>query len=55
MEHPALRERIQEARVKMIRAGILKKETEEMPITAKNAYDPDNYDWRYLTVSSLMD
>lgn len=55
MEHPALRERIHEARVKLIGAGILKKETEETPIAAKNAFDPDNYDWRYLTVATLSE
>ena len=53
MEDAALRERIYEAKVKLIAAGILKKETAHLPIIAKNAYDADNYDWRYLTVSTL--
>ena len=50
MEHPALRERIHEARKKLIHAGILMKDIEHKPITARSAYAADNYDWRYLCV-----
>jgi len=53
MEHPALRERIHEARIRLISMGILKKEVERLPIIAKDAYAPDNYDWRYLVISTL--
>jgi asparagine synthase (glutamine-hydrolysing) len=53
MEHPALRERIHEAKNHLISMGILKKQAEEIPITARGAYAPDNYDWRYLTVATL--
>jgi asparagine synthase (glutamine-hydrolysing) len=50
MEHPALRERIHEARIRLISMGILQKGVEGQPIMAKEAYTPDNYDWRYLCV-----
>jgi asparagine synthase (glutamine-hydrolysing) len=53
MEHPALRERIFEARQKLIEEGILRKEITERPILAKDAYATDNYDWRYLCAGSL--
>ncbi len=48
MEHPALRERIHEARKKLIDQGILHKDMADRPILAKDAYAADNYDWRYL-------
>lgn len=52
MEHPALRERIHEARKKLIDQGILHKDMADRPILAKDAYAADNYDWRYLCAAS---
>ena len=48
MEHPALRERMHEARVQLIGEGILNKKVADQPIKALGAYEADNYDWRYL-------
>ncbi|MFN9710285.1 MAG: asparagine synthase (glutamine-hydrolyzing), partial [Bacteroidota bacterium] len=48
MEHPALRERIHEARERLINEGILNKKILDKPIKAAGAYEADNYDWRYL-------
>jgi hypothetical protein len=53
MEHPALRERIEDARHKLIQQGILDKHTLDRPIKAKSAYEAENYDWRYLAVAAL--
>jgi asparagine synthase (glutamine-hydrolysing) len=52
MEHPALRERIHEAREQLIREGILDKKIMNQPIKALGAYEADNYDWRYLCAGS---
>jgi asparagine synthase (glutamine-hydrolysing) len=48
MEHPALRERIHEARTRLISDGILHKKVLDQPIKALGAYEADNYDWRYM-------
>jgi asparagine synthase (glutamine-hydrolysing) len=53
MEHPALRERIDESRRKLVQQGILDEHTLERPIKAKSAYEAENYDWRYLAVAAL--
>ena len=53
MEHPALRELIDQSRRKLIAQGILDEDTLERPIKAKSAYEAENYDWRYLAVSAL--
>jgi asparagine synthase (glutamine-hydrolysing) len=53
MEHPALRERIHEARERLINEGILNKKILDKPIKAAGAYEADNYDWRYLCVDGV--
>jgi asparagine synthase (glutamine-hydrolysing) len=53
MEDPMMQEQIMESRRKLIQLGILDTDAIERPVKPKNAYDAENYDWRYLAVAAL--
>ncbi|HET9056685.1 MAG TPA: asparagine synthase (glutamine-hydrolyzing) [Chitinophagaceae bacterium] len=54
MQQPLVKEQIMEARKKLVAAGILKASAINNPVTAKAAYLPGNYDWRYLCASRII-
>lgn len=54
MQDKKLQELIHAAKKKLIDERILKPEVLNKAITAKPAYDSENYDWRYLSASSLF-
>jgi asparagine synthase (glutamine-hydrolysing) len=53
MEQSDLQERIHESRKRLTAAGILYP-MDEIPIQAKSAYAPNNFDWRYLTAAQYF-
>ncbi|MFT3703660.1 MAG: asparagine synthase (glutamine-hydrolyzing) [Agriterribacter sp.] len=54
MDNVLFREKIQAAKQKLSKAGILKKNTIDKPVRSAAAYAPDNYDWRYLVASAMF-
>jgi asparagine synthase (glutamine-hydrolysing) len=54
MGNQQLQELIIESRKKLVTEKILDEDVTEKPVQAKNAYEADNFDWRYLTVAQMM-
>jgi asparagine synthase (glutamine-hydrolysing) len=54
MQHPMLREYIQEAKRKLVNKGILKPRVLDKPIIAQPAYEAGNFDWRYLCAAQTL-
>jgi asparagine synthase (glutamine-hydrolysing) len=54
MQHQKVQEMIQEAKKKLVNEKILKPEVLNKKIIPKAAHEADNYDWRYLSSSSLF-
>jgi asparagine synthase (glutamine-hydrolysing) len=54
MQHPALREYMQEARRSLVARDILNPSVLNKKIQARAAYAADNYDWRYLVTSACL-
>lgn len=54
MENKQLQELIMESRKKLIVEKILNADVLQKPIQMKNAYEADNFDWRYLTTAIHM-
>ncbi|MEO7444988.1 MAG: asparagine synthase (glutamine-hydrolyzing) [Ferruginibacter sp.] len=53
MEDVHMQEFIYEARRKLVREGILKKQVLTKTITAAGAHDPNNADWRYICAAYM--
>ncbi len=54
MQDPILQEYIQEAKRKLVSAGILTKKALDKKIEPKGAHDDKNYDWRYLCAAYII-
>jgi asparagine synthase (glutamine-hydrolysing) len=54
MQNKRLQDLIHEARKKMVKENILKKETIDKPVRAIGSHAPDNYDWRYLSAAAYL-
>ncbi len=54
LENPVLIEYIREAKKKLVTLGILKKHVLDKKIVALTAYQPNNYDWRYLITAQML-
>ena len=54
MRSPALRQMIQEAKQVLVSEKVLKKEVLSKAVVPKDAFDPDNFDWRYLSAAILF-
>lgn len=54
MNQPSLQECIQDAKQKLSAAGILKKDVLNISVRPRAAYDPENFDWRYLIAATLI-
>jgi asparagine synthase (glutamine-hydrolysing) len=54
MSNPVMIDYVHEAKRLLVKKDILKKESLDKKITPKNAYDADNYDWRYLCAARLF-
>lgn len=53
MQHSALRERVQEARKKLVADGFLDRKILAQPLQPAASYQRDNADWRQLMLASL--
>ncbi len=54
MQNPLLQEYIKDAKQKLVNNGILKKQVLNKKIIPLDAYQSDNYDWRYLCAAKLL-
>jgi asparagine synthase (glutamine-hydrolysing) len=54
MEQPAVKEAIHESKRKLVEEKVLKPDVLNKSAIAKAAHEGDNYDWRYLSSSSLF-
>jgi asparagine synthase (glutamine-hydrolysing) len=54
MQHPKLQEMIHEARKKLVKENILKKDILNKPINATGSHASDSYDWRYLAAAPYL-
>jgi len=54
MENKSMQQLILSAKQKLVNEKILKPEVLDKKINALNAYDADNFDWRYLSASFLF-
>ena len=54
MKEPALEEYIQEAKRKLVNAGILTKKVLDKKINPLAAHADKNYDWRYLCAAQVI-
>ena len=54
MSDPFMIENIQEAKRQLVKKGILKSEVLNKKIIPMDAYDANNYDWRYLCAAQLF-
>jgi asparagine synthase (glutamine-hydrolysing) len=54
MQHHRVQDAIQEAKRKLVNERILKEQVLKKPIEASGSYASDNFDWRYLTVASII-
>lgn len=54
MEHTQIKEMIHESRKKLVTEKILDEDVLEQNIKSKDAYEADNYDWRYLSAAQFF-
>ncbi|HSU28733.1 MAG TPA: asparagine synthase (glutamine-hydrolyzing) [Chitinophagaceae bacterium] len=54
MNHKDIRERVQEARRKLIQHSILAPSALAKPVRALSSHAPDNFDWRYLAAAPFI-
>ncbi len=54
MIQPAFAERISEAKKQLVGYGVLKKEIIDTETRSTDAYDRNNFDWRYLVAANLL-
>ena len=54
MEDNNVREAIQEAKRKLVKEDILKKEVLDQPVVAAASHDAENFDWRYYSSAMLF-
>jgi asparagine synthase (glutamine-hydrolysing) len=54
METAVMKEYLQEAKKKLVYHDILKPEALQRKTKSLAAYDPNNYDWRYLCVAAMI-
>ncbi|HQD09023.1 MAG TPA: hypothetical protein PLQ65_05135, partial [Flavihumibacter sp.] len=53
MQSPAMRDRLREARKKLVADGFLEPAVLNAPLSPAAAYDRENADWRQLVLASL--
>jgi asparagine synthase (glutamine-hydrolysing) len=51
LQHKPLQELMMESRAKLVHEKILNQSILQQPLQLKSAYEPDNFDWRYLTTA----
>ena len=54
MQQPALQQMIMESRSKLVKEKVLNKNVMAAPLSATDAHNPDNNDWRYLNAAALF-
>ncbi len=54
MQNKQIQEMIVESKKKLVDKSILDKSVLQLCINAKNAHDPDNFDWRYLCAAQIL-
>jgi asparagine synthase (glutamine-hydrolysing) len=54
MENRQIQELIIESKKKLVEKNILNKSVLQIKITAKNAHDADNFDWRFLSAAQIL-
>lgn len=54
MQQTPLREMVHEARAKLVKEKILHSRVLKKPLQPADAYDKDNYDWRYLSAAATL-
>lgn len=54
MENQVMKDYIYEAKSKLVKEDILKAEALQRKTKSLNAYDADNFDWRYLCVAQVL-
>jgi asparagine synthase (glutamine-hydrolysing) len=54
MSNSVLQDYIHEAKKKLVAKNILKSTTLDKKINPSDSYDPDNFDWRYLTAAYIV-
>jgi asparagine synthase (glutamine-hydrolysing) len=54
MQQSSVKEQIQEAKRKLVKAEVLRQSVLNKPVTPKAAHEANNYDWRYLSAASLL-
>jgi asparagine synthase (glutamine-hydrolysing) len=54
MGNSKLQDLIRQARQKLVKENILKKEVVDKPIRATGSHAPDSYDWRYLAAAEYL-
>lgn len=54
MRSPALQQMIQSAKEKLVSEKVLKKDVLNKPVVPLNAFDANNFDWRYLSAAILF-
>ena len=54
MQQPALQQMIMESRSKLVKEKVLNKNVMAAPLSATDAHNPDNNDWKYLNAAALF-
>ena len=49
-----MKDYIHESKIKLVKEKILQPQTLIKTNQSLNAYEPDNYDWRYLCVAKML-
>lgn len=55
MQHSKIQEMIREAREKLVNEKVLNAQVLSKPLQPVDAYDKNNYDWRYLSAAAFLD
>ncbi len=54
LDAPMMKDYIHESKIKLVKEKILQPQTLIKTNQSLNAYEPDNYDWRYLCVAKML-
>ena len=54
LDAPIMKEYIYESKIKLVKEKILQPQALIKTNQSLNAYEPDNYDWRYLCVAKML-
>ncbi|MES1215272.1 MAG: asparagine synthase (glutamine-hydrolyzing) [Bacteroidota bacterium] len=55
MQNPAMQSAIRDAKNKLVKENILRSQMLDKPIRPSTSYEADNFDWKYLMASMLLD